>query len=230
MKRSPLSRDWLRLALLAMLVPISLASFAIEEPPFEVVTKEGEFELRQYRGFIVAETLVQGNLDEASNAGFRAIAGYIFGGNTKLNASEKIAMTAPVTVEALGDKRRDAPDAKTAQNAGEKIAMTAPVTLEAKPDGWYRVHFVMPQQYTLQSLPKPTNANVHLREVAGQRIAAIRFSGFSTEEKVKTKTALLMQWLTKQGLKAKGNPQFARYDPPIMPPFLRRSEMLIEVE
>ncbi len=226
MKTISIPRELMRLALLVLLMQVPLVSFALEEPPFEVVKKEDEFELRQYRGFIVAETFVQGNLDEASNAGFRAIAGYIFGGNTKANGSEKIAMTAPVTIEAVSEK----PGENSEKNTGEKISMTAPVTVEAKPDGWFRVHFVMPQQYNLQSLPKPTNPKVLLREVAGQRMATIRFSGFSTDEKVKTKTAELMQWVVKQGLTVKGKPQFARYDPPIMPPFLRRSEMLIEVE
>jgi hypothetical protein len=53
----------------------------------------------------VAETFVEGNMDAASNKGFRAIADYIFGNNVSSvsrrhqGASEKMAMTAPVTME-----------------------------------------------------------------------------------------------------------------------------------
>lgn len=189
----------------------------IEEPAFESIKKEGDFEVRQYRGFIVAETFVKGDMDAAGSEAFRAIAGYIFGGNISASASssEKIAMTAPVTME---------------KTTSEKIAMTAPVTMEKSADEMYRVHFVMPSQYTMQTLPKPVNPKVTLREVTAQKMAVIRFSGFSTDEKVRVKTEELTSWIEKQGLKITGKPQFARYDPPMMPPFLRRSEVMIAVE
>jgi SOUL heme-binding protein len=193
----------------------------IEEPAFESLKKEDDFEVRQYRGFIVAETFVRGDMDGAGSEAFRAIAGYIFGGNisaaasSSANSSEKITMTAPVTME---------------KTTSEKIAMTAPVTMEKSADEMYRVHFVMPSQYTMQTLPKPTNPKVTLREVAPQKMAVIRFSGFSTDEKVRVKTEALTSWIEKQGLKVVGKPQFARYDPPMMPPFLRRSEVMIAVE
>jgi effector-binding domain-containing protein len=193
----------------------------IEEPAFESIKKDGDFEVRQYRGFIVAETFVKGDMDAAGSEAFRAIAGYIFGGNisatasSSANSGEKIAMTAPVTME---------------KTTSEKIAMTAPVTMEKSADEMYRVHFVMPSQYTMQTLPKPVNPKVTLREVAAQKMAVIRFSGFSTDEKVRVKTEELTSWIEKQGLKIIGKPQFARYDPPMMPPFLRRSEVMIAVE
>lgn len=207
-----------------------------EEPAFESIKKEGDFEVRQYRGFIVAETFVKGDMNEAGSEAFRAIAGYIFGSNISATTkgSEKIAMTAPVTMEKSVEKNED--------KSSEKIAMTAPVTTEkmtgktsgadskAGAEEMYRVHFVMPAQYTMETLPKPINAKVTLRKVAAQKMAVIRFSGFSTDEKVKTKTEELAAWISIQGLKVVGAPQFARYDPPMMPAFLRRSEVMIAVE
>ena len=203
-----------------------------EEPAFESIKKEGDFEVRQYRGFIVAETFVKGDLDEAGSDAFRAIAGYIFGGNISVasKASEKIAMTAPVVMEKSMEK--------SSEKASEKIAMTAPVVMEKSMEKsmeknageTYRVHFVMPSQYTMATLPKPINPKVTLREVAAQKMAVIRFSGFSTDEKVRIKTEALRNWVQQQGLKSIGNPQFARYDPPMMPAFLRRSEVMIAVE
>ena len=203
-----------------------------EEPAFESIKKEGDFEVRQYRGFIVAETFVKGDMDEAGSDAFRAIAGYIFGGNISVasKASEKIAMTAPVVMEKSVEK--------SSEKASEKIAMTAPVVMEKSMEKsmeknageTYRVHFVMPSQYTMATLPKPINPKVTLREVAAQKMAVIRFSGFSTDEKVRIKTEALRNWIQQQGLKSIGNPQFARYDPPMMPAFLRRSEVMIAVE
>ena len=203
-----------------------------EEPAFESIKKEGDFEVRQYRGFIVAETFVKGDMDEAGSDAFRAIAGYIFGGNISAasKASEKIAMTAPVVMEKSVEK--------SSEKASEKIAMTAPVVMEKSMEKsmeknageTYRVHFVMPSQYTMATLPKPINPKVTLREVTAQKMAVIRFSGFSTDEKVRIKTEALRNWIQQQGLKSIGNPQFARYDPPMMPAFLRRSEVMIAVE
>lgn len=220
--KSKFTRSFLlHAALVLTLLQGGAAMARIEEPAFDSIKKEGDFEVRQYRGFIVAETFVKGDMNDAGSEAFRAIAGYIFGGNisASANSSEKIAMTAPVTME---------------KTTSEKIAMTAPVvmekSMEKSADENYRVHFVMPSQYTMQTLPKPVNPKVTLREVAAQKMAVIRFSGFSTDEKVRVKTEELTSWIEKQGLKIIGKPQFARYDPPMMPPFLRRSEVMIAVE
>lgn len=70
----------------------------IETPNYVVLkTYEKNIELRQYPQMIVAKTsLKDKSFDNSGSAGFRSIAGYIFGGNEK---SEKIAMTSPVVME-----------------------------------------------------------------------------------------------------------------------------------
>ena len=194
---------------------VSTYVMATEEPKFRLIEKSGDFELRLYNPMIVAETYVDGSLSEASNAGFRLIAGYIFGGNKSRQGSspEKIAMTAPVTVE---------PNS-------QKIAMTAPVVVESKDNRW-RVHFVMPAEYALNSLPIPNDSRVSLREIAEQKTAVIVFSGLAGEDKVKDKTAALLDWIKSRGLEATATPQLARYNPPWTLPFLRRNEILINVK
>lgn len=188
---------------------------ATEEPKFSLIEKYGDFELRLYQPMIIAETDVEGSLSEASNAGFRLIAGYIFGGNKSRQGSspERIAMTAPVTLEP----------------SPENIAMTAPVVVESKDKRW-RVHFVMPAGYTLNSLPIPNDPRVSLREIAEQKTAVIVFSGFAGEEKVKDKTLALLDWIKSRGLEAISTPQLARYNPPWTLPFLRRNEILINIK
>ncbi len=206
------------LGLALALLPVN--AMAVEEPKFNVLSKDGDFELRQYAPMVIAETFVSGTQDEASSKGFRAIAGYIFGDNKRAGAAaataaEKIAMTAPVTIE------------KT--EASQKIDMTAPVVINSEAGRW-RVHFVMPSQYKVTDLPTPNNAAVTLREIPGKKFAAVRFSGFSGEEKVALKTAALSAWITTRSLAAIAAPQLARYNAPITPPFLRRNEILIEVK
>lgn len=187
------------------------SAMAIEEPKYTVKAKSGVFELRTYTPMIVAETLVSGSLDKASNAGFRMIADYIFGNNTShAGGKEKISMTAPVTMEPKS----------------EKISMTAPVSIEQK-DGQWRVHFVMPGEYTLDTLPKPNNPAVNLREVPASNYAVIRFSGFTGEDKIAKKTAELFAWLDSKGITPIGKPRLARYNPPWTLPFFRRNEIMV---
>ena len=191
---------------------------ATEEPKFESLRKEDNIEIRRYVPVIVAETTVDGDMDSASNRGFQLIAGYIFGKN------ERIAMTAPVVAEA--------------QSSAEKIAMTAPVSIEAQnTDGSkmagaqrWRIHFVMPSQYTLATLPKPLNPQVQLREIPAKTFAALTYSGINTESTVQEKTEQLLDWLKTQKIETLGKPQLARYNPPWTLPFLRRNEILQEIK
>jgi len=212
---------------------------ATEEPKFERLSQQGNIELRRYPAFVVAETTVEGDMDAASGKGFRVIADYIFGNNQTQStatdaASEKIAMTAPVTMEPVA-----APS--------QKIAMTAPVAMEplasqsAGNDGVpgmpamqgakrWRMHFVMPSQYTLASLPKPNNPAVTLREVPAKTWAVLTYSGFNTESKIQQKTDELVAWLAGQKIKTLGSPQLARYNPPWTLPMFRRNEIMLEIE
>jgi hypothetical protein len=64
-----------------------------EEPPHTVTTLGDGVEIRSYQKRIAAETTVTDTEEGARNAGFRRLAGYIFGGN---HQDTKIAMTAPV--------------------------------------------------------------------------------------------------------------------------------------
>lgn len=185
---------------------------AIEEPDFALIEQSGDFELRVYAPMIVAETLVNGPMDKASNAGFRLIAGYIFGKNTSQGGdAQKVKMTTPVTMKPVS----------------EKIAMTSPVSMQVEGDQW-RVQFVMPREYTMDSLPTPDNPAVTLREVPQAYYAVLRFSGLAGEKKQAKKTTELMAWMKEQGIDPVGPPALARYNPPWTLPFLRRNEIMIE--
>jgi effector-binding domain-containing protein len=186
---------------------------ATEEPKFTLLEKSEPFELRAYAPLIVAEVKVDGDLDAASNQGFRLIAAYIFGKN---QVSEKISMTAPVGIESSD------------QNKSAKIAMTAPVGIESAGNQW-TVSFVMPAEYTLASLPKPLDPRVKIREVPAEKRAVVIFSGFYNLEKVEEKTQALRDWMKSKNLKPSGEPQFARYNPPWTLPFMRRNEVMIQV-
>jgi SOUL heme-binding protein len=210
----------LRILLFLTSILIASAAMANEEPKYVLLEKAEPFELRAYAPRIVAEVRVTGDLDVASNQGFRLIAAYIFGKN---QVSEKIAMTAPVGIES-GDQGKSA-----------KIAMTAPVmiednqSLDKNANHQWTVSFVMPAEYTLSTLPKPLDSQVKIREVPSEKRAVITFSGFYNEDKVQEKTQALRGWMESKNLKSIGDPQFARYNPPWTLPFMRRNEIMIQV-
>ena len=196
------------------LLVFSNTAMAIEEPKFTLLEKDKAFELRAYAPKIIAEVVVDGNMREASSKGFRLIADFIFGNNTvQSGKSEKISMTAPVSVEPRSDK----------------ISMTSPVGVQHASKGW-KVYFVMPSQYTLETLPKPKSPLVSIKQRSSQKFAVIRFSGLVDEEKMEKKVAELKQWTDNKKLKVLGNPELARYNPPWTLPFLRRNEVMLEVE
>ena len=180
---------------------------AIEEPKFEVLLTDGSFEIRQYAPYLTAETLVMGDMDEASGKGFRLIADYIFGNNQAISstASEKISMTAPVTIE------------------------PQMVTGSMETSKQWLVKFIMPSQYTLATIPKPKNSAVNLREVPSKRYAVLKYSGINFQSKVQSKTQEAIEWVAKRNLQVIGQPQLSRYDPPWTLPMLRRNEVMIEI-
>ncbi len=180
----------------------------VEQPKYEVVSAAGNIELRDYAPMIVAEVEVKGAREPAIQEGFRIIADYIFGNNV---SAQKVAMTSPVT-----------------QQAGEKIAMTSPVTQEGDGNTW-RVRFVMPASYTLETLPRPANPAVSLREISGVRRAVVRFTGLAGQDSLARHTDDLTHFIAANGLQAAAPPTYAFYNPPWTLPFLRRNEVMVDV-
>ena len=183
---------------------------AIEEAPYSVLKTVGDFELRQYEPTIVAETYVDGDFEKVGSEGFRRLVAYI-GGKNRKNMS--IAMTAPVT-----------------QNVeSEKIAMTAPVSQEQSGNQW-RITFLMPAKYTLDTLPRPEDERITLRAEAPRVMAVIRYSGTWRKNRYDVHEQKLFAWIDEMGWKHIGTPVWARYNPPFMPWFMRRNEILIPVQ
>jgi hypothetical protein len=182
---------------------------ATQEAEYSVLEKQNSFELRQYEPQIVAETLVEGDFQAVGNEGFRRLFGYISGENKK---KQSISMTAPVSQEV----------------EYEKIAMTAPVN-QLKVDGKWRITFLMPSDYTMDTLPTPQDARISLKEIPGRVMAVYRYSGRWSKKLYDEKREYLMALINERGLKTIGEPIFARYNPPFMPWFLRRNEVMIQI-
>jgi hypothetical protein len=182
---------------------------AIEEPEYDIMKAANNFELRRYHPYLVAETFVDENFDEAGNEGFRRLFAYISGENRK---KASISMTVPVAQE----------------KNFEKITMTAPVN-QQKEQGKWRVTFVMPSGYTLDTVPEPLDERITLRKVEGKLVAALKYSGTWSKKRYEEKKDTLKKLVQDQNLIPVGEPVFARYNAPFVPWFLRRNEVLIDV-
>lgn len=180
----------------------------VEQAKYEVVESHNNIEIRDYAPIIMAEAEISGERKEAINQGFRIIADYIFGNNVP---KQKIAMTAPVI-----------------QQPTEKIAMTAPVMQERADKSW-KIRFVMPDSYTMDTLPQPNNEAVKLYQLPGKRFVVIHFSGMAGESSLKEHTEMLNAFIMEKDLKAISQPTYAFFNPPWTLPFLRRNEIMVEI-
>ena len=196
--------------LLTITFVISIDAMAIEEAKYKVLIKENNFEIRDYAPQVIAETIIEGDFEDAGSMAFKRLFRYISGDN---QSRVEISMTAPVTIE----------------TAREKIKMTLPVSQQRAQEKW-SVSFMMPNKYTLKDLPVPDDPEIKLRQVSARRIAAVRYSGFWSEKNYQKNKAKLESWIQKMGFIIADNPIWARYNPPFTPWFLRRNEVLIPVE
>jgi effector-binding domain-containing protein len=185
-------------------------AMATEQAKYQLIFQEDDFEVRLYEPHIVAQTEVSGEFEDAGSAAFKRLFDYISGDNI---AQQEIAMTAPVGQQATG----------------EKIAMTSPVG-QRNENGRWIVSFMMPASYDYDTLPKPKDPSITLRKVPAQYIASITYSGLWSESNYLSNKDKLLSWIKTHHYNITGDANWARYNAPFTPWFLRRNEILIPIE
>jgi effector-binding domain-containing protein len=180
----------------------------VEKPDYKVVQSENNIEIREYEPMIIAEVEVDGKREDAIRNGFRLLADYIFGNNM---VQQDITMTAPVQ-----------------QQESQKISMTAPVQQQSTGKSWL-ISFVMPSKYSMDSLPKPNNDRVRLKEILTTKFVVVNFSGTNSNENIAEHEKQLLNYIEANKLKITGSPKYAFYNAPWTLPFMRRNEVMIEI-
>lgn len=216
-----------------------------ESPAYEVLRREGEFELRRYAQYLTASVTAQAeSYNGAAYAAFGVLADYIFGNNV---AAGSIPMTAPVsTSRSEGERIAMTVPVSATRSEGTRIPMTAPVSSErarseeldqAAPlctincAGEYTVRFTMPSRYTeLAELPQPNDPRVRLDAMPAHLAVAERFGGRLDDAMVAASVERLRAWIAGIGLTQTGEPEAAQYDAPWKPGFVRHNEVIIPVE
>ncbi|MBT8344450.1 MAG: heme-binding protein, partial [Sulfurovum sp.] len=202
--------------ILIMILTLKGTLMAIEEPKYTLIEKNDTFEIREYAPYVVAQTKVTGTFDEMGKQAFSILFKYISGENKQRS---KIKMTAPVIQE-------------SSMREGQKISMTAPVIQEMdkndKKSATYS--FVMPETFKLDTLPLPLNKRITLKEIPAREVAVLQYSGSWSEKRYKQNEAILFKALDTLGITTIGKPIFARYNSPFALWFMRRNEIMIEVQ
>ncbi len=225
-------RNFIKAIVCGATLSLSGAAMALEEPKFDVIYENDDYEIRQYEPYLVAEVTVEGSYDETGDDAFRTLAEYIFGNN---QPREKMAMTKPVTAQKESGVKMEMTAPVTAQatsDSGEKMEMTAPVSATAAEGDStaYKWRFVMERKYTMDNLPKPVNDEIEIIQVPAKTVAAMRYRGFTTHDNFVDNRDELLELLNDDEIRTVSTPVAAVYNGPFTLPFLRRNEVLVEID
>ena len=109
---------------------------------------------------------------------------------------------------------------------GEKIAMTSPVAMELGDST--KMSFMFPSGYKVEDLPKPNNGRIFFEEKKGTTMAAIKFGGWASDERIEEFKKRLSDALLKEGISHSGKFMYLGYDPPYAV-VGRRNEVVVEL-
>jgi len=174
-----------------------------EEPEFRPLETDGDHQIRDYPALTVAETLVNGPRREALNQGHRILADYLA---AKSRDGDELPMLNPVI-----------------QDSGAPMASDPPL-FDDDLEGAWRTRFVMPAGRNADDLPD-TPEGVELVELPARKVAVLSFSGRWTDAQLREQEDRLRGWLSKRGVKPRGEPEYAFYNSPMIPGPLRRNEI-----
>lgn len=176
---------------------------SLETPRYSVLRKTRDYEIRQYESYVVAETDMPRGSGPAAGTGFTDLAGYIFGGNQE---NARMEMTTPVFTTA---------DPSAGSTSTSNIKM----------------QFVMEERFRdPQLLPSPKDGRILTKKEDGGYFAVVRFSGWPLDFEVVRNERQLREALHRDGHKPRKGYRLARYNEPYVPPFVRRNEVLIELD
>jgi len=212
-RRNPMSGIFYYLLIFAeSIVSVFGVRFLYEQPRYAVMrVLDQDVEVRRYEPRLAIEATIQGtDREKAASEAFGLLFRYISGTN---QGGNKVAMNAPVRTD----------------TSPSRIAMTVPVETSATSPSSLRMRFFLPRSVAEAGAPAPLDPRLRFIDVPVITIAALRFSGVSTEKAQDEKRAVLLDVLTRSSLQPEGEVFLLNYDPPFAIPFLRRNEVAVKL-
>jgi hypothetical protein len=194
--------------LVVFILSFNIAAYSYEEPKYKVLESEKNIEIRQYNECVVAEVCVDGDKKKGLEEGFHLLANYIYGNNRRRIKAPIIKAKSPPSVDTTDESLY----------RSESIPMTAPVTACSTKS-----------TYTLDTLPSPDNKRVKLVQLKSEKFAVLKFSGSSSKKYFDKKAVELQKYLDSNKLEATSPETDAYFNPPWIPPFLRRNEVMFSI-
>ena len=105
--------------------------------------------------------------------------------------------------------------------------MTSPVTMSLEDS--MTMMFMVPKKLKKDELPKPNQSKIKFKEVPAKNMAAITFSGWANDEKIKKHKQQLIEYLDAEGIPYANRFYFFGYNSPYEV-FNRKNEILVELE
>ena len=147
----------------------------------------------------------------------------------KFEVRDYPAMTVARTSMGDGDFMRLFRYISGGNEAEQKIAMTAPVLMKHEGEGT-GMSFIVPKDVAAKKVPAPKDSAVTMDELPAGRFAVYQYSGGRNEANEQEALSKLRAWVDKRRLEVEGDPMFGYYDPPWIPPFMRRNEVMLHVD
>ncbi len=180
-----------------------------EEPIYDLLKSDGDFEVRKYDSLTLASITLNQEYDLAMEEGLRRLSGYIYGQNSSQQEMK--------TWDARSQER-------------EELSMIYPVLRERSEAGW-TISFVLPRHLTLTTAPRPEDTAIYLHRESPRFMATLRYGGHNDLDKFESKTRELQDWLSQnREFRVVSSFRCAEYDGPLTIPFLRRNEVLVRVD
>ncbi|WP_300973229.1 heme-binding protein [Sphingomonas sp. LHG3406-1] len=189
-------------ALVGLGIAYVLREKAAPRPNWRVLVSDGDLQIRSYPAVRVAETIIAGPRKEALNNGYRLLSSYVLG--------EDLPMTVPVL-----------------QDAGNPMASDPPL-FDDEVEGAWRVRFILPDDAT--DLDPPPEG-ITLVEIPARRMGAATFHGTAHDDRLQAAADRLRGWLSRHGEECLASePEYAFFNSPMIPPPLRRNEVLLALK
>lgn len=110
----------------------------------------------------------------------------------------------------------------------KKISMTTPVISQVE-DNTLSTSFVVPSEYK-GNPPVPSSGDVQIKVFDEGHYIAIRFKGGWNDKTFKKYNDLLLNKIKYEGLRLLSDAYILRYQPPFIPNFLKRNEIMYQVK
>ena len=180
-----------------------------EEALYATLYSDGDYQIRLYEPLIIAQTPEEGSYRQATRTGYQRLTNYVSGDNL----ARQMIMGSNPQNDTL---------------ASSKIELTTPYYQEFI-NGVWLTSVALPEQYTLATLPRPSDEFITFNTLPRIKTAVLSFQGFKSERLINQKADQLSQWIKQENLTATSAARSAVFDSPMTLPGLSRHEIHISI-